>query len=343
MTNNSTDVSKWHLRKGLQNFKPNKSFIDISLANFTELNYLNGATSKDDHIIKVNMLKDFEKPGEVKLWANFGRLKPQGRATSSEIVDLAKLDPSKGIMDVDATNVNDALSLSGKVKLTSNSDDGYLASKAKEVINKVLDPFTLDIRIHKLTAVLDRKKKGDKLDPEYDSDGKVIEDFSEFDEAPNPYRINVKLEDSLLSFRVKTNDTAEKDRSYYEDRLGFHCTKNASAATYSCYQDFATWSDFQSKFLNKLCAITGSDPSESGVLAKLLDSTFRFVASNLVYYTTKKIIDNYFPEIEKDIDKQINKMDGGLPSLVDSFAKSRFEISNKMNELSKTIPKDIVQ
>ncbi|MBF0361296.1 MAG: hypothetical protein HQK49_09805 [Oligoflexia bacterium] len=350
---NGEDASGWYLRKGIRDFKPKESVLNISLADFNNLSYLKGAKQSDDHIIKINMLKDFEKKDQIKLWVNFGRLKnsDSSESTSGSTIDFKSLDPDKGIMDVDSTKPEDALILSGKVRLESTANDAAITAKIKQIMNSLISSYKLDVRIHKLTAILNRPAKDSRTSISIHDSGDILgEDLSIYDPAPNPYQMDIKVADSLLSFRVRADDLSASDLPK-QKRMGFHCERIAGGVEsvesggekYNCYQDFANWADFQSKFLNRLFTFSSDDPNERTAFATLLDSTFRVVASNVVYYIVKKVIDWYFPEIEKDIDKQINKMKGGIPELLESFSDSVSKIKNKLDELSKTIPKDLVK
>ncbi|MBF0207570.1 MAG: hypothetical protein HQK53_11840 [Oligoflexia bacterium] len=341
--NNTDDPANWYLEKGASHH-PEASVLNISIVDLKHMNYLrDGANPNDLHLIKVNLHKNFEQPNQIGMIVSFGKL-----VVPSPVPNDLK-DNNSSIFDLDCSKFEDALSLSGQFRLGQDADNYGLVEMLKKAFNKLFEGLILDVRIHKLVATLNSAGDtpgpfstgvmpddlwGDSNLPYPSSRPSEEELLLQQDKAPSPMAINIDFSESMLSFRVKKLTVSSTEMAIFK-HIGLFCSESVSTPdSYDCYQDFATWKDFRSNFLNRLFNIYEGEDAE-GLLGQL-DSGLRSISATLIQAAAREIINYLMPEIESDIDKQINIGQGGIPTVAEDFLKTRARILNQINSLSSS-------
>ncbi|MBF0365452.1 MAG: hypothetical protein HQK50_07760 [Oligoflexia bacterium] len=266
----------YRLKKGLKRQKLPFE-LKTTIGVFDDFSYLpNGSASGGQdakQMIQVRMNKDFKDRDNIDISLSFGRVASGSGDTAGAVGD-------KHLINIDSSSADDSLQLYGKLMMQKKEHDGFMKRKLKQFFNKFSKGFLLEVQIHQLGMKLQRKQLA--------TDGHFVRD--ENDPPELPYAMKFSMPDSKMSYSIKKNGVHYKQMKALSI-AGFKCQQAALAADgrkemqYDCRQDFATWKGFESDFLR---------PHFRGLSAKIMRGISR------------KVLHDSMPDIEKDLDQEIN-------------------------------------
>jgi hypothetical protein len=283
-TPDKEQAETWYLEKGIARRALPKPY-DIGIARLTHIAYLNNLKENTQPVIKLQIFKDFAKPDLIKTHLVFGKISPDG--------------PEKGVLPLDYRDQQTAMVVSLYPNLAEYPNDSATYRFLKQEINKVINAFRVDARIHQLALDLVRSPGSDPTGNRPDS---VM------------LQPRFRIRDSDISFRLYIDSEKGTETSALE-MIGFTCNKDAGIGT--CYHDFGGYSEVEEFF--------GEGPK--GILGSLKASVSRRydqIVRLLTKYNAKVLINWQIAAIEEAIDQQFLEIFRAMTE--DQFeAKSRIQ------------------
>jgi hypothetical protein len=263
-TPSTDEADTWYLERGVKRRELPKPY-DIGIAKLTHIAYLQSPGFNGQPAIKLQILKDYGVPNVVKTHVVFGKVAEDG--------------PEKGILPLDYRGNETAFIISFYPNLAESTNDSATTKFLKKEVNKVINAFRVDARIHQLAVDLERKPNGDPIEKGPDS---VM------------LRPRFSLRGSDISFRLFI-DTEKGLEVKALQSLGFTCEKGPSSET--CFRDFGSYADASTFF--------GEGPK--GIIGEMkaaVSKRFQGMINLLIRYNAKVLINWNIEGIEEAINQQ---------------------------------------
>ena len=263
-TPSTDEADSWYLERGVKRRELPKPY-DIGIAKLTHIAYLQSPGLKGQPAMKVQLLKDYESPNIVKTHVVFGKVAEDG--------------PEKGILPLDYRDNETAFVISFYPNLAESPNDSATNKFLKKEVNKLINTFRVEARIHQLAVDFERKPNGDPIEKGPDS---VM------------LRPRFSLRGSDISFRLFI-DTEKGLEVKALQSLGFTCEKGPSSET--CFRDFGSYVDASAFFGEGPKAIVGE-------MKAAVSKRFQSMVNLLIRYNAKVLINWHIEGIEEAINQQ---------------------------------------
>ena len=284
-TPSSDEADSWYIEKGIQRRELPKPY-DIGIAKLTHISYLQSAEEKGQPIIKFKLLKDFGSPHIVRTHVVFGKVAEDG--------------PEKGILPLDYRDKDTAFVIGFYPNLAENPSDSSTTKFLKKEVNKLINAFRIDARIHQLAVDFERKPNGDPVEKGPDS---VM------------LRPRFSMRGSDISFRLFV-DTEKGLEVKALQILGFTCEKGPRSDT--CYRDFGSYKDASDFF--------GEGPK--GIIGEMkaaVSKRFQSLLNLLIRYNAKVLINWNIEGIEEAINQQ-------FLAITQDITENQLEVRSRIQE-----------